>query len=478
MERVLTSDEMREADSYTINVLKISSETLMNRAGVALADEVETTLNSLNLKSVSVVCGTGNNGGDGYVCATELKNRGFDVKVYAVEGNLTTDCKREKDRYKGVYLRHITGAIVVDCIFGTGLSRSVEGVFAEVINKINSCGAYVISADIPSGLNSDSGLIMGVCVNADKTVAIGELKTGMLLNDGLDRCGEIVKKDIGITCPKDNYALTNFSLNEALFEKRKRNSNKGTYGAACIVAGCEKYPGAAVLSVQGALRSGCGYIKLATCEKLKYAMAVKYPQVIYSEDCALNSQAIAIGMGCGVSKELYQRIKYILENYTGKLLIDADGLNTLAKYGVEILKNKKCEVLITPHIKEFARLTKCSVQDVQNSSIESAKRFASEYKVCIVLKSCSSVICDGYKTFISVKGSSALAKGGSGDMLSGFICGSLARGLGVYDAAVCGVTALGLAAEMSSKEKSDYCATSADILKNLHFSVKYLTDKN
>lgn len=475
MERALTNAEMRSADDYTINCLGISSEELMHRAGVAIADEVELLANQKNAEQVLVVCGTGNNGGDGYVCAHELLNRGINVKVYAFEGNLSVDCAREKSRYKGAYLRDISGSIIVDCIFGTGLCREISGEYFDVIEKINSSGAYVVSADIPSGLNGDNGLICGIAVKADKTVAVAEFKTGMFLNDGLDFCGKIVKRDIGITCPEQSYAAVNYSGDINFFPKRRRNTHKGSYGTASIIAGSEKYVGAAVLATAAALKSGCGYVKLETYEKLKYKMAVKYPQVIYTDEVDLNSDSIAVGMGCGADKNLYERIKYILGEYKGKLVLDADALNALSKFGKDILKDKKCNVLITPHIKEFSRLCGKPVSETAENSLTLARSFAAEYCVTVLLKSCSSVITDGIKTFINVRGTTALAKGGSGDILSGFICGSLARGLEIFDGAVCGAQTLGLAAEISSQDKTDYCATARDIINNLHFSVKRLT---
>ena len=478
MERALTNSQMHAADEYIIKILGVPSETLMQRAGVALADVVEKKAREINARSVLIVCGTGNNGGDGYVCANELLTRGISVKVYAFDGKLSPDCTREKERYKGGYSAHISGAIIVDCIFGTGLCREVSGVYAEIIKAINSSGAFVISADIASGLNGDNGLITGTAVKADLTVAIAEYKVGHFLNDGLDHSGEIIKKDIGITCPDDKYACVNYKcVFGNYFSARRRNTHKGSYGTANIVAGSEKYVGAAVLSIEAMLKSGCGYVKLTTCEKLKYSLVSKYPQVIFTDGIDLNADCIAIGMGCGVSEELYKKIELLLCNYSGKLLIDADGINSLAKYGVAILKEAKCEVLITPHIKEFSRLSGLTIDAILNDPVLSAKSFASKYGVKILLKSSASVISDGQSAYINIRGTTALSKGGSGDILSGFICGSIARGLSVIDGALCGAETLGIAAEISSKQKTDYCATAKDIIKNLHFSVKHLTEQ-
>ena len=357
MEKVLSNAQMSITDSFTIEEKGVSSAELMRRAGVALADEAEKAANPIKTKEILVVCGTGNNGGDGYVCATELLNRGFSVAVYALEGKFSPDCEREKHAYKGRYLRHMWGSIVIDCIFGTGLCREVAGEIKSLIEEINSYSAFVISADIPSGLSGDNGKIFGVAVKADETVAIAEYKLGHFLNDGIDTCGKVVKKDIGILLPQSILngcaSVCGDGDIAAFYLPRKRNSHKGTFGTAQVVAGSKKYIGAAALSLKAALMSGCGIVKLTTAEEVKLALVAKYPQVIYQEEVDLTVNAIAVGMGCGVTPELYGIIEKLLTEYTGKLLIDADGLNALSKYGVDILKNKECEVILTPHVKEF-----------------------------------------------------------------------------------------------------------------------------
>lgn len=467
---------MREADAYTVNIKGVPSVELMRRAGEAIADEVLRVADKYGFKNVLVVCGTGNNGGDGYVCAQKLSGNGMPVSVYAFDGNLSADCAREKANYKGAYSDEIKGNIIVDCIFGTGLARGVSGKFEEVIKKINSSGAYVIAADVPSGLSSLNGCISGVAIKANLTVAIAEYKAGMFLGEGVDLCGAVVRRDIGITCPDGNYMRLYSDGDIArFFPARRRNSHKGTYGSANLIAGSDKYPGAAALSAEAALSSGCGLVKLTTAQCVKNILVSKFAQVIYLDGPDLSSQAIAVGMGCGVSEELYATVKSLLKNFGGTLIIDADGLNSLAKYGVEILKDKNCEVILTPHIKEFSRLTGLSVDKILSDPAEYANGFAQRYRVTIILKSAASVICDGANTAINARGTTALAKGGSGDMLSGFLCGSAARGLSPFDAAVCATYILGAAAEISSGQKTDYCATAKDILKNLPKAIKSLT---
>ena len=261
------------------------------------------------------------------------------------------------------------------------------------------------------------------------------------------------------------------------YPERKRNTNKGDYGSANIVAGSDRYLGAAALGCEAALKSGCGYVKLTTTEKVKLALAARYPQVIYLDEYDLSSQSIAIGMGCGLSVELYERIEFLTKNYSGTLIIDADGLNCVAKFGADILKDSSCRIILTPHLKEFSRLTGKAMGEISQNPVKSAQEFAKKFGVIVLLKGAASIITDGEKTAINTSGTTALAKGGSGDMLSGYIAGSAARGLSPFDAAVCSAHTMGLSAELCSEQKTDYCVTAHDILNNLHLAVKYLTGK-
>lgn len=261
-----------------------------------------------------------------------------------------------------------------------------------------------------------------------------------------------------------------------LYPKRNRNTHKGSYGSANIIAGSDKYIGAAALACAAALQSGCGYVKLTASERVKIALAAKYPQVIYLDKPDLSSNAIAIGMGCGASEQLYLLINRLLSEYAGTLIIDADGLNALAQYGVKTLyERKKCRVVLTPHVKEFSRLTGLEVNYILSNPIGLAQTFAQNYGVTLLLKGADSVITDGKRTTVNSRGTTALAKGGSGDMLSGYACGTAARGLEPFDAVLCSAYTMGVSAEISSEQKTEYCATAKDIIKNLHNAVKQLT---
>ena len=344
--------------------------------------------------------------------------------------------------------------------------------YADVINAINSSGAYVVSADIPSGLSGDSGLILGAAVRADKTVAVGELKAGFVLGSGYDMCGTVVRRDIGIVA---DVAAAQVYMDEdiALFyPSRPRNSHKGTFGTATLACGSGNYIGAAIMSVAAALRSGCGYVKAVCPEEVRPAIASSCPQAVLQSGFDLTSSAIAFGMGCGISEEVYGSLCTLLKDYGGTLIIDADGLNCLAEYGLKSLKTAVCSVILTPHVKEFSRISGHSMAQILQNPLGLSKEFASEYGVTLVLKGSGTIITDGARTAINTRGCSAQAKAGSGDMLSGYMCGSVARGLSPFDGAVCAAYTLGAAAELAAGELTEYCVTAADVLAKIPYAVK------
>lgn len=477
MQAYLTNAQLREADETAMN-FGVPAEVLMKRAGRAIADEVQAAAERLQAKNVLVVCGIGNNGGDGYVAAAELLKRGINVAVYAIDGNLSTGCKREKKRYTGKYVRTVNADIIVDCIFGTGLNRKLQGEFASVVKKINAGKAYVISADLPSGLNGDNGEVMGVAVKANLTVALGEPKIGCVLGDGLEYSGTLVKKDIGIVAQNGcAYSVGDEEIAK-YFPVRRRNTHKGDYGAACVIAGSEKYLGAAALAVSSALKSGCGYMYAQVPQGLKYALAAKYPQCIFVDTAPLDCQAIAVGMGMDCTQQTYDTVCALLKNYKGKLIIDADGLNALAKFGLEPLKQTKAKVILTPHVGEMSRLCGISKEKILQNPVEVAQKFATEYNVVVHLKNAVSITVDATKATLTLRGNSALAKAGSGDILSGLICGNAARGLSVADAAICSSYVLGCSAEICSESMYEGAVISDDLILNIHNAIKRITCAN
>lgn len=494
MSYVLTNAQMRVADTYTIEKLNVPARTLMERAGEALAKEAERLA---PVGNVLCVCGGGNNGGDGLVCARLLRERGraADVMCFAekttaeyrvnLEKFLLSDGKLKKKMPKNGY------ALVVDCVFGTGFHGEISGVYAEMIAGINSLkegGAKVLSADIPSGLNGENGLAANIAVCATETLCIGEYKAGVFLGDGPDFAGKVVRADIGISLiEKEKYAT--LALKEEiskLLPKRKRNSHKGTYGRAAIVAGSVEYSGAAALSSLACLRSGVGYTCLFTPKDLAEKCFFREPELLikplndggryaFNEEILqqlLPYNAIAYGMGMGSSKDVALGAAWLIENYEGKLILDADALNSLSREYAKtelkaLFKKKKCDLLLTPHCKEFSRLSGKEVAQILESGISAPLVFSKEFGISLLLKNAVTIVTDGEKTLLNITGNTGLAKGGSGDVLSGLIAGLCASGLSAFDGGIAGSYLTGKAAEIAAKEVGEYALIARDVIANL-----------
>ncbi len=471
MRRILTVAEMRESDRYTIDRLGIPEDELIRRAGEALASAIEKKFRG---GRILFVCGKGNNGKDGLAAADYLQSvHGFRVTVFRAD-------ESETGVFQGVY------DIIVDCLFGVGLNRPPEGKYRACIQAINHSGAYVIACDIASGLNADNGLPMECAVKAKMTVAMQELKYGHLLNDGMDYSGNTRAVDIGISQWGDQYGycLDGEDVKE-FFPDRKRNVHKGTFGKACLIGGSLPFSGAALLAESGlaALKTGTGYTNLAVPESLYSCYAGRTAECTLSvlpddgkylrfNAAALDLlcdryQSIAVGMGMGVTEDTVKIISYLVSHFRGKLLIDADGLNALATCGADWSKNRVGEILLTPHVGEFARLTGRKTCDVIENGVEYAKEFAKRHGVTVLLKSCASVITDGVRICVNVEGSAGMAKGGSGDVLSGFLAGLAARGLSPFDAASVGSWIMGRAGKFAEEKLTVYAMTPSDVVREI-----------
>lgn len=479
MERILSNEQMRLADKFTINTLGISEQELINRAGSALANEIKKRFAG---GRVLVCVGKGNNGNDGRLLAQILsKTHGFSVATLNI--------------YNGIFkLLDKKFDIIVDCIFGTGLDRNVEGKYKDAIEKINNSGAFIISCDIPSGINGDSGLVMGCAIKANLTIAIQEYKLGHFLNDGPDYCGQLACVDIGISIWGDEFAyrLTKQDVSN-LFAKRIRNTHKGNFGKACVLGGSSCFPGSVLLSANAisALKMGIGYCNIAVADSLMQFYVHKTPEctftplksldgkLLYDEfglTNLLNFDSIAIGMGLTCSENVYNSIKFLLKNYKGTLIIDADGLNSLSKFGLDVLLNKSCKVVLTPHVGEFSRLSGLTKEEIINNFIQASKDFAKKYNVVLLLKSATSVITDGEMVCLNTTGTSCLSKGGSGDILSGIIAGITARNNELFSDVASSAFLLGIAGEICSKKFNDYSTTPSEVIGCIHNAIDFLAD--
>lgn len=467
MERILSVEQMRAADAFTIDKLGFSAKTLTERAGAAVAEEI---IDRLKGGRVLVCIGKGNNGEDGRVIAKILgATHGFTVATVTVANGIFKLFDKKFD-------------IIVDCIFGTGLNRAVEGKYKTAIEKINASGAYVVSCDIASGLNGDTGRCMGVAVKANLTVAIQEFKFGHFVNDGPDYSGEVIAKDIGISIWGDDYAKRITKDDAAkFFAPRKKNVNKGCFGKAGVLGGSKAFSGSAALSygALAALKTGSGYAYAAVPECLFGALCGRNPEciltalpddgenLVFSEEKLaplLSLDSLAVGMGMGVTPENYKILSFLLKNFKGKLLIDADGINTLAKFGKDVLKERSCEVVLTPHVGEFSRLIGADREEIAVNPVRLAVDFAKEYGAVLALKSATTVITDGKEVYLNTTGTPGMAKAGSGDVLSGIIAGLLARSEQTFDCVVAGCWLFGKAGEYAAKKQNDFTVTASDFI--------------
>ncbi|MBR1968759.1 MAG: NAD(P)H-hydrate dehydratase [Clostridia bacterium] len=487
----LSEKMIREAELKAME--NVSEMNLIDRAASTLFSHLK------NFSSVRIYCGKGNNGSDGYATAILLSKKGVKVEIVAVY-------EPERDACIELYNRALREGItiknevdfptesfdaVLDSIFGIGLSGVISGNAQKAIEIINAEGGYVVSCDVPSGMEADTGKALGECVRADKTVTFTAPKRGMLSNESVDYCGEIVIADVGI--PIDYSAVSDSGcvpitdlLVKTMLPERKRLSHKGTFGTAVIVAGSSQMAGAAAMAALAAYKSGCGLVKIIAPESIssvlnilvKEAIVIKAPEkdgVIapqLTEDMreAL-SRAQAVLVGCGLGKGDHSiLISNIINATNAPIIIDADGINAL-RGNLHIIKNQN--VILTPHPLEFSRISGIEVREIERHRVQYAANFASEYSVSLLLKGARSIVAyGGSNKYVSLIATSALSKAGSGDILSGIMVSFASQGLSLTDsgAAACHVHAkAGLIAE---KTIGVYGTTCDDLINNIPLAIK------
>lgn len=436
----------RIIDQYTIDNDSINSIDLMEKAGNKI---YEYLINNFDKNKTFIVLeGSGNNAGDGYVLSRLLFQNGYKVFVYKVNEPKSNECIINHNLYKGNFINELIEGkdiIYIDAILGIGLNKDIEAEsnIYKCIENVNQLKGTKISIDIPSGLNATTGRIMGITFNADITLSIGYYKLGLFLLDGKDVSKKNIPLDIGFKLPSNLINIEILEKNDYkdLLFSRKENSNKGSYGKVGLIGGNSSTFGALKLSSLSylALHLNVGYSYVIYPSKINKIIEESIPELIYLPLSSnkkgfikfkkkeimklLDFRTVSIGMGCGVSKNIYKIIKYLFKNYSGNLIIDADGLNSISKYGVDLLLNHKCNVILTPHMKEFSRLSNLDVKEIQDDRVRIIKEFSFKYKVITILKDNSTLISDGKHIYLNVNGNSNLSKGGSGDILSGLLLG-------------------------------------------------------
>ncbi len=521
---VATTSQIRKLESEWISACDSNwGQVLMELAGHQAA-KVAYDLWQSNPYKVNVVCGSGNNGGDGLVVARYLhlwkvpvsisfissKNNKNDHQMTSKEANVNKTIAqnlgiemRLVDKVSALDLKEV--ALVVDALLGTGLDRNVDGLYKEIIERINDIRLAkeltVLAIDVPSGVNTDNGQIMGTAVRADATATFGYLKAGLLCHPAAELCGNLNLIDIGLP-PLGNRSpeiyLSTVEYISSLIPERKANSNKGTFGTLLTVAGSTGMSGAAFLSSRSSLRSGAGLVLLATAKSVLehlppgeviYKPLPETPEQSIDEKAVTEvlalmktASAVVVGPGLTTHDQTVSFVKQFLIDLMGQkdilpCLIDADALNSLAKF-TDIMDSKPKPFVLTPHPKELSRLTGQNTQEIQEDRINAALAAAKKFGSIIVLKGAHSIVAsyDG-RVFVNPTGNASMAKAGAGDVLSGIIGGLLAQKISPFSAAVAGTYIHGLAGEIASLELGMSSVLANDISMSISGALDQITNK-
>ncbi|MBQ7227152.1 MAG: NAD(P)H-hydrate dehydratase [Clostridia bacterium] len=480
MIKVYSTNQIRDAERKAIDG-GVSEDELIERASKKLCEEV------LNVKgnNVAIFAGGGNNGSDALSLALLLRDlRNVTVYTCSNHRNIYNENRLKKINSFGAIVRPMEECdlsdtdVVIDGIFGIGLTRNIEGELKTVIEKINESKAYVIAVDVPSGLNADTGKVMGVAVEADKTVTFSGIKQGLIISHGRNYSGEIVVADIGFEASEADSEIV--EAEDIKLPKRKTVSHKGNYGNVKIIAGSPTMIGASILaheSALSALRSGAGYATLCVPESLisVYQTRIKeellfiMPDIVgkitYNErildEIMTKTSSIVIGMGLGKNFDIIKIISYLAKNFDGTLVIDGDGLNALSE-NISAINDHKAKIILTPHAGEFIRL----YGDYDKPDVEAVKEFSKKIGGVVAMKSATTIICDGEKIYLNTTGSPAMAKAGSGDVLAGMI-GAFSATVDPLTATLRGCFAFGKAGERAEKIRGSYSVLASDIISEI-----------
>ncbi|MEA4816738.1 MAG: NAD(P)H-hydrate dehydratase [Lachnospiraceae bacterium] len=498
--KICMASQMRSFDKAAHEKYGIPSILLMENAASALAFECEKETGKN--ENILIVCGTGNNGGDGFAAARLLSAKGFLVSIF-ISGS--------KEKLSGDALVNFKAAgafnipivsdflllpgllneasVIIDALIGTGFKGELKKNISEIVDLLNKSGKKIISADIPTGVDSDTGWVSEKTVKAYKTVTFGLMKTGLLLYPAAEYCGEIVVAPISI--PKevfensdiDIFAITP-ELAKNMLPKRKPRSHKGDYGKIFIAAGSKNMTGAAALSALSAYKSGGGVVYACVVESIIKVIQNLVPEAVIiplpEENGALckgsldtlileseNGGVIISGPGIGRSKGAKEFITKLVEKSKKPLIIDADGIMALSGQP-ELLKKAKSSIVITPHMKEMSALTGIGVDELTRNPLKAARETAEKYNVTVLLKDARTIIASpDKKTFINLTGNPAMAKGGSGDVLTGVIAAFIGAGLSPFDSTCLGAYIHGLAGDIAAEKIGGYGVLARDIARHI-----------
>ncbi|MCD7922204.1 MAG: NAD(P)H-hydrate dehydratase [Clostridiales bacterium] len=490
MRYILSSTQMQQCDANTMEGYGVPSAVLMERAALAAVEEIDSRYPDHDAR-VLLACGVGNNGGDGLAMARLLKLKGYTVTILfpgkEEKCSVEAACQLGIVRRYGIpILSQMTGEdydVLVDAIFGIGLSREIGGIYKNVIGQLNELSGLKLAVDIPSGISADSGAVMGVAFEADITVTFGFAKIGQLLYPGAHFCGELVVKDIGI----DEYSLFDIqpevripeAEDLALLPVRQADSNKGTYGKLLIFAGSYNMAGAAAFSAGAAYRTGAGLVKVVTDVSNREIIQTLVPEAILSTyDMKTDMEefigeqigwadAVVLGPGLGRSRQAEELVRCVLMKTESPCLVDADGLNILSAHR-DWMADVRADLVLTPHLGEMSRLSETSIDEIKNNILSVARQFAEHYQVTTVLKDARTVTAlpDG-RAFINTTGNHGMATAGSGDVLTGIIGALLGQKVPAETAAPLGVMIHGMAGDAAAERVGKTSLMASDLMDGI-----------
>lgn len=512
--KILTSEQMKNAEKIAVENGE-SYISLMEKAGCACFERIRKIVTNRE-KKITVLCGRGNNGGDGFIISRCLFEDGYDVKVVLVFGEpgtetsisayktlKETECEvLEYGGSESVAAERIkTSDYIIDAILSTGLTWSIDEKTKELFSLVNLSKGFVLSIDIPSGINSDNCTLSDTkCyIKANATFAICSLKPCHVFYPSKEICGEITVVPIGISneiienCAKLAYYTLSLKEVASFFKKRDPISNKGDYGKVLQICGSRRMPGASVLCAKGALNSGAGLLTMAFPDKAYSAIVSKLNEPVFlplksdekgflsadSLDEIINSldkaDVVVIGCGLGVTCDTARIVCEVIRHSNVPIVIDADGINIISQ-NINILSYAKAPIILTPHPGEMSRLTKTDVQTIMSDRIQTVKKFVLEKNVTLALKGANTIVGshDERAVYVNTTGNAGMSKGGSGDLLSGMIAGFIAQKINYKDAVKCGVFIHGMAGDIASSRKSMMSSLPSDTADCIHYVMKRL----
>lgn len=490
---------MQKADAHTIQEIGIPSVVLMEHAAQKTVEVMEQE--GIDCSCVLVVCGSGNNGGDGFALARLLDWEGKRVHVVfgGKEASLSQECRMQKqivENLKIPVFRSIPEGpytAVVDAVFGVGLSREVSGNYASLLEKMNRLSCAKVAVDIPSGICSTTGKVLGCAFRADLTVAFQCEKLGTVLSPGREYAGKVRAVDIGIdTAFYKEHEEICFTLEKkdlpGLLPVRKEDSHKGTYGKVLMITGSRGMAGAAYLSAKAAYICGAGLVQIYTEESNRPILQQLLPEAVIStyeqyEPEHLKmllewADVVCIGCGLGRNEISEKMLEGTLQDIKKPCVIDADGINLLANR-LELLDEVKAPVVLTPHMREMTRLLGCSMEELQEHRFESLTEFSDRYPAVLALKDARTIVVQrGKRKFVNTAGNHAMAKAGSGDVLAGVITGLLAGRKSPYDSTVLGVYLHACGGDAARQRLGSYSVLAKDLIEGIQFCLKETEEQN